>query len=219
MRQQGQRTRATPVLGFALLAIFIVGQVAIIAMRSVESSSSKPSVLAVSIDLAISVMAVFSVGLCALSVWRYLASRRDKRVGALSGGTIVLSAIAGPSLDGAISRLSTKSGPRHTPVPVSLSVSANSRHLTLWSGFSRPRPFLRLNWGRVTEVRVDWVRERGRRSRALLLGVRIGSDAIELPLIVVGGGLLGAFPVKQDRLEVLAEQLRRKIGNAKGMAP
>lgn len=207
MREKGKRPSSTPILGIVTLAIFIVGQIVVIAIRSIDGSSSKTSALSIGTNLAIAVLAVFSAGITSLWVWRYLASRRDARVAVLSGGSIVLTAVAGPSLDAAVSLFSAKTVSRGKSVPVSLSVSADARQLTLWSGFGTPKPFLRADWRQVVEVRVDVVREQGRRSRAILVNVRADSELIELPLIIVGRGLFGAFPEQQAQLESIAKQL------------
>lgn len=140
-------------------------------------------------------------------VYRALMVTRDWRVHRQHPGAIFLSCVGGSSLEEVVddALLSGAWPTAPTGIPLFFTFVADDYGLSIF-GFSRSA-YLAVEWGRVVSVTPTSIVDGFRSSRGIEVRIRGDTAEVGLPIIVLGGGLFGAFPKSRKSIEKLCTQM------------
>jgi hypothetical protein len=205
--------------GFGFLAACIL--VVAAAARAVTSPTAEAQIDII-VWSSVSAVALLAAVLLVPVLWKarsvrlarvLLGHRRNARVAVCTGATTTSDALArvnrlSITVAGAGARkVNAAAGRSPNRLPSWIAVLADARGVQLWAA-GRPRyAILNLRWEDVSDVRVAEVEELTRRSNCFVLDVPAGEEHIRVPLVVVGAGLGGLFPLQIADLERLSRTL------------
>ena len=204
-------------VGF-LSGVFLVVAQIVRAVAGTRSDSQGQPIFWVSIAVVLLVAASFF----ALVGWKsrsvrlgkaLLAERGDGLFFVCSGAKSTTDAVAGVNrlskiMDGRISAINRFGGDdRIGRLPSWFTVFATEECIQLWAPGRTPRAVLDLSWEDVARIEVSEVEGTTRRSNSLALQLPAGLDPLVLPLIAVGRGVGGLFPLRRNDLETIRRTL------------
>ena len=204
-------------VGFLSAVSLVVAQI-IRGAAGARSDSQGEPILWASIVVGLVVAASF----LALVGWKsrsvrlgkaLLAERGDGLFFVCSGAKSTTDAVAGVNrlskiIDGRIRAINRSGGgDRNGRLPSWFTVFAAKEGIQIWAPGRTPRAVLDLSWEDVARIEISEVEEFTRRSNSLTLQVPVGLEPLVLPLIAVGRGVGGLFPLRRIDLETIRRAL------------
>lgn len=204
----GTWSRSTRWVDWLTIAGFAIASGAV-ATVGFAARSSSPGIL-LSVAGATSVLlGIFAV----IGVLRQRSLHREFAVRKANPEAIVFTVSRPDQMQQAVNRLAPAG--RVAKVPLSMTASADTRSLTLWSGGpTDPHRIMELPWSTVAAIESSTVHQVGFAQSGIDVRVQRASQEVTVPMQAIGAGLLGMYQLPAKRNQALVEELQRRRANS-----